>query len=540
LISSDLLNAIAALADAGRRTQAARELAAQLGARDLLVFMLDPEVGACLPAPGFPQVLPEVKAWRALVARATHDGHAAARVKVPGGAEEDANAIAGNGGSLLVLLGGQPDMAAAAEVARLLPLLAASFRGELTSLTAASQATLAREAAQQSRLLAERLDEARRTVQSALNEAKAAGEAKDRFLAVLSHELRSPLSPVLLSASLLQKDARLPPDLREVVERIKRNVELEARLIDDLLDLTRITHGKLQLHKTEVPGQRLLSQTLEMYRAEAHDKGVELDLELGAAHDGVLADQARLQQIFWNLIKNALKFTERGGRVAVRSFNDEENRFCVSVADTGIGIERARLRRIFEAFEQGSAAITQQFGGLGLGLSISKAMVDLHGGTIVAESEGKGRGATFTLRLPTIALADVSADGNGARPARDERGSRRLNILLVEDHADTGLMMKLLLKGFGHTVRYESTVEAAKSAASKENFDLLISDVGLPDGTGMDLMRELSGRYDLKGIALTGYGMEEDIRQCREAGFIEHFTKPIDPERLREAIDRVG
>jgi CheY-like chemotaxis protein/anti-sigma regulatory factor (Ser/Thr protein kinase) len=277
-----------------------------------------------------------------------------------------------------------------------------------------------------------------------------------------------------------------------------------------------------------------------MYRAEAHDKGVELDLELGAAHDGVLADQARLQQIFWNLIKNALKFTARGGRVSVKAFSDEENRFCVSVADTGIGIERARLRRIFEAFEQGSAAITQQFGGLGLGLSISKAMVDLHGGTIVAESEGKGRGATFTLRLPTIALAVASADGNGARPACDERGSRRLNILLVEDHADTGRMMKLVLTSFGHAVRYESSVGAAKAAAATEKFDLLISDVGLPDGTGMDLMRELSGRYDLKGIALTGYGMEEDVRQCREAGFAEHFTKPIDPERLREAIERVG
>lgn len=543
-MEGDLLHKAAALAEAGQRVAAARALARALGAEELLVFMPDHEVGVCLPAPGFPQVLPDMKSWRAFIATALREGSAAGRLIAPGtGAEEAAHAIAGNGGSVLVLLGGErPDLAAAAEVARLLPLLTATFRGELTAIAAAGQATLAREAAEQSRLLAARLDEARRTVQAALNEAKAANAAKDKFLAVLSHELRNPLAPVLLAANLLETDPRLPDDMREVVQRIKRNVELESRLIDDLLDLTRITHGRLRLHRSEAAGQRLLAQTVEMYRADAHDKSVALKLELSAERDSVLVDHARLQQVFWNLVKNALKFTPPGGWVSVRAFNDEGGRFCVSVADTGIGIEPSRLKRIFEAFEQGSVGISQQFGGLGLGLSISKALVELHGGAIAAESDGPGRGATFTVRLPTASVRHHTdgSNGTGHAAAGVDAATRRFNILLVEDHEDTGRLMRLLLKRFGHSVRYEGTVAGAMRAASSERFDLLISDVGLPDGTGMDLMRQLGQRYGLKGIALTGYGMEEDVRQCREAGFAEHFTKPIDPQRLREAIDRVA
>jgi signal transduction histidine kinase/ActR/RegA family two-component response regulator len=542
---TDLLARVAHLADAGRRAEAARSVAAFVGAEDLVIFIRDREVDALLPAPGFAQSLPEARAWRAFAGECVRRGEATARLPLPGRSEPgEVRGLAGADGSVLALLGGAPDAGRAAELARLLPLLAAAFHGELTAAAAAGQAALAKEAAEQARLLAASLDEARQVVQAALNEAKAANAAKDEFLAVLSHELRNPLSPVLLAANLLEGDARLPADMREQIRTIRRNVELEARLIDDLLDLTRITHGKLQLHRVPAGAHRLLAQTLDMYRADLHEKNLSLAVDLRAEHDGVLADPARLQQVFWNLIKNAVKFTESGGAVTVRTYNDAATpgTIRIEVADTGIGIEPARLGKIFGAFDQGDAGVTKQFGGLGLGLSISRALVEMHGGTIRAASEGAGRGATFAVELPTHAATarpaapragPGAAGGGGGDPA-----SRPMHILLVEDHADTARLMMLLLKGFGHSVRAAASIEAAKRAAAAERFDLLISDVGLPDGTGMELMRDLKGQYDIAGIALTGYGMEDDVRQCREAGFAEHFTKPIDPERLRAAIER--
>ncbi len=230
-------------------------------------------------------------------------------------------------------------------------------------------------------------------------DAEAANKAKDQFLAVLSHELRTPLTPILAVASVLARDKDLPDNLRADVEMIRRNVELEARLIDDLLDLTRISQGKLRLFRENVDLHRLLGHVIEMCASELHAKQLKLDSHTQAKHCEINGDPARLQQVLWNLIKNAIKFTPDGGSITVRSCCDAE-RFTLSVADTGIGLSAEILPRLFNAFEQGSPAVTRQFGGLGLGLAISKALIDAHNGSLSAASDGIGKGATFTVQLP--------------------------------------------------------------------------------------------------------------------------------------------
>jgi signal transduction histidine kinase/CheY-like chemotaxis protein len=377
-------------------------------------------------------------------------------------------------------------------------------------------------------------------------EARRANAAKDRFLATLSHELRTPLAPVLAVVSALENDAALREQIGGALALIRRNVELEARLIDDLLDLTRIARGKLDLHLQPADLRDALAHALQSCSAQedAAGKWIAVETELAAIDHTVCADVPRLTQVFWNLLKNAFKFTPDGGAIRVRTRGealDGQDGIAVEVADTGIGIGPDLLPRIFDAFEQGEKDITRRFGGLGLGLAISKALVDLHRGKITVASPGVGQGTTFTVWLPGAGEA-----GAAARAATLEQGAQvsplpepPLRILLVEDHMDTAAAMAELLDLLGHSVLVAhdvaSGLTAARAALDGPGLDLLISDLGLPDGSGLDLMRELSGQ-GLRGIALSGYGTEKDVRDSREAGFSRHLTKPIDLERLRAAL----
>lgn len=383
---------------------------------------------------------------------------------------------------------------------------------------------------------------------------EAASHAKDHFLAVLSHELRTPLTPVLAAVSALEEDSSRFPGLRDTMAMIRRNVELEARLIDDLLDLTRISRGKLEIHRQPVDAQHILVHAVNICCAQEVAAG-RLRLEMGLIPGDyrVLADGPRMTQVFWNLLNNAVKFTPAGGTIRVRSRVENGGRgrsVAVEISDTGIGIEPEMLPRIFDAFEQVDRRITRRFGGLGLGLALSKAILELHGGTLTAESGGRGRGATFTVRLPAGDLVDLDDTGPGlmddwsAGAETPVRADRPLRILLVEDHADTAEAMAELLRGLEHRVRVAGSVSAGLAAAEvameEGGLDLLISDLGLPDGNGLDLMRELSRRYGLKGIALSGYGMEEDIQKSLEAGFERHLTKPVSLQTLRAAIQQAA
>jgi PAS domain S-box-containing protein len=377
-------------------------------------------------------------------------------------------------------------------------------------------------------------------------EARAANEAKDRFLATLSHELRTPLTPVLAVVSSLERDPELQERFRSELEMIRRNVELEARLIDDLLDLTRIARGKLELHRRSVDIRRVLEHALETAASDLASRRLRLTTDLAAMDDHTLsADAPRLTQVFWNLLSNAIKFTPPGGEVAVRSWIEPHGGggedVVVEVADTGIGIDPEVLPRIFDAFEQADRQITRRFGGLGLGLAVSRAIVELHGGRLVAASDGVGRGAVFQVRLP-LGPVQGDLDDSGVSFTRPQPSGpatskeRLLRILLVEDHPDTAEAMADLLRLMGHQVTVAGTVASALETAGSVGFDLVVSDIGLPDGSGQDLMRQLVSRHGLRGIALSGYGMEEDVLKSREAGFSAHLIKPVTPQILRDAI----
>ncbi len=362
----------------------------------------------------------------------------------------------------------------------------------------------------------------------------AANTAKDQFLALLSHELRNPLSPVITMVSELDKMTDLP-EARNAIEIIRRNVELEARLIDDLLDITRIAHGKLQLTPESIDAHRAIHRALEICQRDIDAKHLEVRLDLAASSYYVHADPARFQQVLWNLIKNAVKFTARGS-ITIRSMNNGAGRLIIDVADTGIGITQERLGRIFKPFEQGESSITRRFGGLGLGLALSKAMIEAHGGALRVRSDGIDKGATFAVELST-----VPAPVAPAAPARvpvASGTSLKHRILVVDDHEDTCIGMRMILERRGYVVATAHDMTSALAVAEGFPFELLISDLGLPDGSGFELMKELKRRRGgaIHGIALSGFGMESDIERSMEAGFEEHLIKPVNLERLGEIL----
>ena len=372
-----------------------------------------------------------------------------------------------------------------------------------------------------------------------------ANAAKDQFLALLSHELRNPLSPVIAMVSELESSAPNSPEVKRALEVIRRNVELEARLIDDLLDVTRISKGKLQLALETVSAHEILQRAYEICRGDILEKNLGMEFRLRAERVHVEADPARLQQVFWNLIKNSVKFTPAQGRIIIETFNPSPDQIEIRTTDTGIGIEPEKIGKIFNAFEQGQSSITRRFGGLGLGLAISKAMVAAHGGEIRVESEGRDRGATFIVTLQTVAapaVVDEPKKAGAPAAARDEAKSRATaapRLLVVDDHHDTCTGMRMMLERRGYRVAVAHSADEAVDRANEQEFDLLISDIGLPDRSGYELMQELQASKGLRGIALSGFGMENDIARARDAGFAEHLTKPINFERLENAIQNL-
>jgi signal transduction histidine kinase len=367
----------------------------------------------------------------------------------------------------------------------------------------------------------------------------AANAAKDQFLAQLSHELRSPLTPVIAMVGELEAEMPDSKPVREALEVVRRNVELEARLIDDLLDITRISKGKLQLSFEPISIHQILQRAYEICLNEIEAKDLEVNFALRAVHTYVEGDPARLQQVFWNLIKNSVKFTPGKGRITIETLNPEPDKIQIRVIDTGIGIESETIGKIFDAFEQGQSDITRRFGGLGLGLTISKTLIDAHGGHIRVQSSGKNQGATFTVEL-NIVESPIERDGHGEdRPADrkpDATVASHRRVLLVDDHYDTCLGMKRMLERRGYQITVAHSAEQAVEKVNTQEFDLLISDIGLPDRSGYDLMREVRLNKRLPGIALSGFGSEQDVNQAREAGFAEHLTKPINFERLEKTI----
>ena len=371
--------------------------------------------------------------------------------------------------------------------------------------------------------------------------AEAESEAKDRFIAMLSHELRTPLTPVTAGLDLLESELRNydgcadSPGVRDALSMVRRNLEMETILINDLLDVSSAAHGKLDLDLDLVDIQEVLRESLSLFREEANRKSVALDAQVNTDRTLVVGAGIRLHQIINNLLGNAIKFTPDHGQIDIKLESDDE-RLRVSVKDSGCGIDPESLERIFQPFEQGDRSKMKSRAGLGLGLTIARTIAQSHGGRLFAESAGLGHGAIFTLELPlaeqqrrpACAPSTLTKD----KVEADDRAKPK--ILLVEDHSDTLRTFAALLRKAGYPVVTAETICDAESRFSQ--CDVLVTDLGLPDGNGYDLMARFKANGGIYGIAVSGFGQEEDIARSQRSGFLKHLTKPIDIAELKAAL----
>lgn len=383
------------------------------------------------------------------------------------------------------------------------------------------------------------LDRQQAEMERLFRETQDANARKDQFLATLSHELRTPLTPVLAAVSATNVETANREELKEIFSVIRRNIELEARLIDDMLDLTRISSGKLEIALRLADFHPILVHAVETCAEDITTKNLRLDWHLDATRHAGRVDSARLQQVFWNLLKNAVKFTPQNGRITISTRDVEEDQIEIEVADDGIGIHPEMLEKIFDAFEQGDPRMTRQYGGVGLGLAISKALIEAHDGSIGALNHENGPGARFIVRLPAeLPVEDTSAVAAAqvAASPSTKASERPFTLLLVEDHVDSAALFCQLLRMSGYDVHMATSLHQAIEVFQREAIDGVISDIGLPDGSGVELMEKLTAIRPVPGIALSGYGMEEDLRRSEKAGFLRHLTKPVDWPKLEEAI----
>jgi PAS domain S-box-containing protein len=376
--------------------------------------------------------------------------------------------------------------------------------------------------------------------QAAREAAERANRIKDEFLAILSHELRTPLNPILGWAKLLQSKKLNAAKTAEALGAIERNAKLQSQLIEDLLDVSRILRGKMALNKAPVNITNVINAALETVRLAAEAKNIQLQLSLSEVRP-IIGDASRLQQVIWNLLTNAIKFTPSNGRVEVH-LTQVESYAQIHVRDTGKGISSEFLPYVFEHFRQEDGAITRKFGGLGLGLAIVRQIVEMHGGTVQAHSLGEGQGATFTviLPLPEQMLTPCSQNNHSA-PIVEFATLNGIRALVVDDELDSRDFIAFVLEQEGaEVVRASSAIEALQ-ILDKSQFDILVSDIGMPDVDGYTFMRQIRKRSkeasgQMPAIALTAYASELDQRQAISVGFQKHLSKPLDPEQLIEAV----
>ncbi|EKF00983.1 MULTISPECIES: response regulator [unclassified Tolypothrix] len=393
----------------------------------------------------------------------------------------------------------------------------------------------------------ERLNRLMVSLQQQTEQAQQANRIKDEFLAVLSHELRSPLNPILGWTKILQTSQQDVAKTQYALATIERNAKLQAQLIEDLLNVSRILQGKLSLNKVPVSLSLIIKAALETVRLAAEAKSIQIQTVFEPNLGQVLGDSGRLQQVVCNLLSNAIKFTSQGGRVEVRlerMKNEVDTHPLeytqITVSDTGMGISSDFLPYVFDYFRQADGTTTRRFGGLGLGLAIVRHLVELHGGTVQAASKGVGQGATFTVKFPLLAAAQLNQNDTTFHN-RSDFNLNGLQTLLVDDDRDSREFIAFLLEQYGAQVTQAQSAHDALSSLGQAKFDLLISDIGMPDMDGYTLIRQIRKQSpdqsrEIPAIALTAYAGDVDQQLALSAGFQEHISKPIEPEILIQAI----
>jgi signal transduction histidine kinase/CheY-like chemotaxis protein len=525
------------LARPSSRAAAAAALARHLGAEALILFVRDPEVHAFIPAPGLQQTLPGGSGWLDLLRRCEATGQHSGEVAFPDrSTRSSALAISTEDGLILALLGGNPTPGPLHLLC--LPILAAVLRAELLAAAAHGRESSARDAAKHSSTLTDVLDATRADLERTLRESrglnaelKASARAKDEFLAMLAHELRNPLSPIVSALEILRRQGPTAPTFWKLIEVLERQSTHLTRLVDDLLDVSRISRGLIELRQETLALRGALLHASDTVRPIIESQRHLLSLSIPDEPFHVVGDPVRLTQIFANLLTNAAKYTDPGGKIEV-TVRREGDQVAVSVRDSGIGIESELLPRVFELFTQAPRALDRSKGGLGIGLTLVKKLVALHRGVIEARSEGPGKGSEFVVQLP---LAAAPAERSPATLPGTRLEAPR--ILLVEDNRDAAEMLAEMLRLSGCQVWVANDGEEGVTKAQELKPEAVVLDIGLPRMDGYTLARKLRAFLPhARLIALSGYGGEEFRARSQHAGFDAYLVKPVELEELLALI----
>ena len=536
------------------RFKGAAGLAAFSGAEQVLLFGKDEEIGLFLPATGLPQTLREGGRWQSFLNECAREGIAIASMPGPRGVDIAAFGLT-DGAALaaVVFLGGRPRAEQCGQISALLPLLGAKLAVERSAFAADGHAAAARESSRRAGALNAALDVNRRELQKAYQQAERelesrraaedklrdADRRKDEFLAMLAHELRNPLAPISMAAQILKIGPANPARLHQSCAIIDRQVLHMTRLLDDLLDVSRVTRGTVVLAQDLHDMGAIVDQALEQARPLINAREQRLTLKLPGAPAMVHGDGTRLVQIVTNLLNNAAKYTPPGGDIGI-TLDARGDTVVLAVRDNGIGIDAALLPHVFDLFIQGERSSDRAQGGLGLGLALVRSLAERHGGAVQARSAGRGQGSQFEVTLPR---ADPQAHAPHASVQQRDDEAAAMNILIVDDNEDAAQTLAMFLEAHGHRVRVAYRGASALAMAGGDPPNMLLLDIGLPDMDGYELARRMHAETDTRHstfIALTGYGRGEDRALSRQAGFAYHLTKPVNPVELEKLIASIS
>jgi signal transduction histidine kinase/CheY-like chemotaxis protein len=535
----DTLDLVVRLSRPTTRLTAATALAARLGVENFLLFVRDPALGVLLPAPEFPQTIHGGPTWQSFLDSCSAPGRYTSGVDLAPGTSRRALALVDEK-IAAILVSRTPVAPAESElrlIERLLPMLAEALTAEQQTVIAGADAAAAKDAASRAQALAQALEVARADASRLNAELHEEHRRKDEFLAMLAHELRNPLAPLVTSLELLRRGSERAT-LARPLNMMARQVAQLSRLVEDLLDVSRVSRGRIELRLEYMSLGDALTAALEASRPLLDARRHRVDFSLAQEPLPVNADSVRLMQVFSNLIQNAAKYTDVGGRISLSAAR-ENNWAVVRLVDNGAGITAAMLPRIFDLFTQASPLPGRSQNGLGIGLTLVRALLELHGGQITAESAGVGHGSTFIARLP-LAGAKAAA-GNVHIPAAAESSpGLALRVLVVDDNQDAADSLAEMLRLMDHHAEAAYSGLTALQMATDFDAELVLLDLDLPDIDGYEVGRRLRrvSRREMRMVALTGFSNDADRRRARAAGFDEHVVKPITEDVLQAVTAR--